>query len=195
MKKNFEWNLTTASLSAIVFYAVCGLLLILLPEQALAIANYGIAALLAVAGIICVINYMRDSVLAGMLGIRLALGLVLICFSVLMFCYPTFLATILPAIWGLSMLAGGFGKVQMAVDLKRIGDKRWWVMLIGAAVSFVLGVMCLANPIYIAQTIFLFIGICLVAEAALDLAAYLMIRVRIRQYRKAMSEAEKTIEI
>lgn len=197
MKINIDLKgkMMTTSIAAIAFYAICGVLLLVLPDSAMAIANYAIASLLAISGAICVINYFKDSVLAAAMGARLTTGLMLICFAVLMFCYPTFLAQLLPAIWGLSLLAGGFGKIQASADLKRIGEPRWWLMLIGAVISFVLGTMCLANPIYIAQTIFVFIGICLLIEAVSDLAAFIAIRSRIRKYRKAMDEAAKTIEI
>lgn len=69
-KKN--WSLTGMSLAAIVFYAVCGLLLLLLPTEALAIANYAIAALLLVMGVVCVIGYFRGSVIIG--SVRLPAG-------------------------------------------------------------------------------------------------------------------------
>ena len=50
LKRN--WSLTGVSLAAIIFYAVCGLLLLLLPSEALAIANYAIAALLLMMGVV-----------------------------------------------------------------------------------------------------------------------------------------------
>ena len=63
LKRN--WSLTGVSLAAIIFYAVCGLLLLLLPSEALAIANYAIAALLLVMGVVCIIGYFRGSVIIG----------------------------------------------------------------------------------------------------------------------------------
>lgn len=89
-------------------------------------------------------------------------------------------------IWGVSLLIGGFGKIQFAADLHRFGDRRWWTLLLGAFLSFALGILCLANPIYIAQTIFVFIGICLLAEAVLDLVTLLMVRRHLRRFEKAM---------
>ena len=59
-------------------------------------------------------------------------------------------------------------------------------LLLGALLSFALGILCLANPIYIAQTIFVFIGICLLAEAVLDLVTLLMVRRHLRRFEKAM---------
>lgn len=185
--KKFVWNLTSTSLTAIVFYAVCGLLLLLLPTQAITIANYVIAGIMAAVGIICIITYFSDSVIVGNFGLRLAGGLALICFSVLMFCYPTFLAKLLPVIWGLSLIVGGFGKIQASADLKRFGDRQWWIILLGAALSFVLGIMCLANPIYIAETILIFIGICLLVEAALDLVSFFVVRHKVKAFQKAVN--------
>ena len=175
LKRN--WSLTGVSLAAIIFYAVCGLLLLLLPSEALAIANYAIAALLLMMGVVCIIGYFRGSVIIGQFGFLLA---------VVMFCYPTLLASLLPVIWGVSLLIGGFGKIQFAADLRRFGDRRWWTLLLGALLSFALGILCLANPIYIAQTIFVFIGICLLAEAVLDLVTLLMVRRHLRRFEKAM---------
>ena len=191
MKKQLEFNMSTASVGAIVFYAVCGLLLVLLPTEALSIANYAIAALFGAVGVFNIFRYIKSRGVIGTFGFTLALGLVLLCFSVLMFCYPTFLATILPKIWGISLLIGGFGKIQASADLQRIQERRWWIMLIGAAFSFVLGVMCLANPIYIAETIFVFIGICLLAEAVLDLVAFLLIRTELKKYQKEARQVQE----
>lgn len=184
LKRN--WSLTGVSLAAIIFYAVCGLLLLLLPTEALAIANYAIAALLLVMGVVCIIGYFRGSVIIGQFGFLLAVGMVLVTLAVVMFCYPTLLASLLPVIWGTSLLIGGFGKIQFAADLRRFGDRRWWTLLLGALLSFALGILCLANPIYIAQTIFVFIGICLLAEAVLDLVTLLMVRRHLRRFEKAM---------
>ena len=179
LKRN--WSLTGVSLAAIIFYAVCGLLLLLLPSEALAIANYAIAALLLVMGVACIVGYCRGSVIIGRFGFLLAVGMVLVTLAVVMFCYPTLLASLLPVIWGTSLLIGGFGKIQFAADLRR-----WWTLLLGALLSFALGILCLANPIYIAQTIFVFIGICLLAEAVLDLVTLLMVRRHLRRFEKAM---------
>ena len=130
LKRN--WSLTGVSLAAIIFYAVCGLLLLLLPSEALAIANYAIAALLLMMGVVCIIGYFRGSVIIGQFGFLLAVGMVLVTLAVVMFCYPTLLASLLPVIWGVSLLIGGFGKIQFAADLRRFGDRRWWTLLLGA---------------------------------------------------------------
>lgn len=194
MKKfTHDWNRTTSCWTAILFYAVCGLLLLLWPNLALTIANYALGVILCAIGTACVISYIRGSVLDGVLGIQLALGLITLCFGILIFFNPNFLSALLPFLWGMSLLVGGFGKVQMGVDLKRIGEKRWWIVLLGAAVSFVLGVLSIAQPVFIAAVIMQFIGISLLVEAALDLATFITINKRIKAFRKAMDNV--TIEV
>ena len=105
LKRN--WSLTGVSLAAIIFYAVCGLLLLLLPSEALAIANYAIAALLLVMGVVCIIGYFRGSVIIGQFGFLLAVGMVLVTLAVVVFCYPTLLASLPPTCAASATVAGG----------------------------------------------------------------------------------------
>ncbi len=176
--KSFRWNVT--GISAILFYAVCGLLLLIWPNLALDIANYALAAVLCAVGVVLVISYLRGSAFEGAIGFNLAMGLVLILIGILLCVNNDVLKGLLPFLWGLAMLAGGFGKVQMAFDLKRMTDLRWWILLLGAAVSFVLGAISVTKPEFIAAVAVRFRGISLLVEAALDLCALIALKRRIK---------------
>lgn len=186
-KRNSTWW------TGIAFYFICGLLLLLLPDLALSIANFALAAILCAIGVKCIVTYLRGSVLDAVLGIDLAMGLVLTCVGVILLFNPLFLGSLLPFLWGLALLVGGFGKVQLSVDLKRIGTARWWLTLIGAAFSFVLGILAITQPAFIAAVFVQFVGVALIVEAVLDLAAYLTINKRIKDFRKALEK--KTVEV
>jgi uncharacterized membrane protein HdeD (DUF308 family) len=162
--------------SMIAFYAVCGLLLLLLPSLALFIANYALAATLCVVGLIMVVGYIRAEALEGMLGYGLSLGLVLTLLGVALFFNSGILLALLPFLWGVAMLAGGFGKLQMAFDLRRVGQGRWWLLLLAALVSFVLGILSITRPVFVAVVATQFAGASLLVEAALDTAALLTMR-------------------
>ena len=172
--KTFHWSLTGWSM--IAFYAVCGLLLLLWPDLALQIANYALAAGLCVVGLVMIAGYIRAEALEGMLGYGLSLGLILTLLGITLFINSDILIRVLPFVWGVAMIAGGFGKMQMAFDLKRIGKLRWWLLLLGALVSFVLGVFSVTRPTFIATVATQFAGVALLVEAALDAVALLMIR-------------------
>ena len=129
-----------------------------------------------------------SSVLEGALGMELALGLGALCVGVLMLLFPELLQALLPFLWGISLLTGGFGKVQMAVDLKRIGENRWWILLIGSVLSFVLGVFAITKPAFLATAMVQFVGVSLLVEGAVDLVAFIGINRRLRAFRKSLEQ-------
>ncbi|MDD3410492.1 MAG: DUF308 domain-containing protein, partial [Eubacteriales bacterium] len=98
---------------------------------------------------------------------------------------------LLPFVWGVAMIVGGFGKVQMAFDLKRMQDSRWWILFIGAAVSFVLGIFSVTRPLFIATIATQFMGVSLLVEAALDAASIIAFR---RQIKKAFPQGMGSVK-
>ena len=190
---NHDWNRTASCYAAIAFYAACGLLLLLWPDLAMSIANYALAVILLGAGILLIIAYARGTIWEAVAGVRLTVGLALAFMGVLLLFNPNFLLSLLPFLWGLSLLVGGFGKVQMSVDLKRIGETRWWLALIGAGVSLVLGSFAVFRPVFVAEVIVQFIGVSLLVESVVDLTTVLTTNKKIRDYRRAREN--QTIEI
>lgn len=172
--KSFGWNFT--GWTAIVFYAVCGLLLLLWPNLALTIANYALAATLCVVALVMIAGYIRGEALEGMLNYGLAKGLILLLIGIVLMIRSDILIALLPFLWGVAMIAGGFAKVQVAFDLNRVSRERWWLMLLGALLSFVLGVIAVTRPVFLANVITQFIGASLLLEALLDVVALWMIR-------------------
>ncbi len=137
--KSFGWNFT--GWTVILFYAVCGLLLLLWPDLVLTIATYALAAVLCIAGAVRITEYVRGETLSGMLDYGLTKGLILLLMGILLIARSDLLMTVLPFLWGIAMIAGGFAKVQIAFDLRRVARDRWWLMLLGALVSFLMGIL------------------------------------------------------
>ncbi|NLI21276.1 MAG: hypothetical protein GX418_07005 [Clostridiales bacterium] len=177
--KAFGWNVTGWSM--IAFYLVCGLLLLLWPDLALTVANYALAAILCIVGIAGIIGYLRSEAVEGMLGYGLTKGLILTLLGLLLLIQSDTLKMLLPRLWGLAMIAGGLGKFQMAFDLKRIGQERWWLLLLGALVSLALGLISLLNPALLAIAALQFAGIALLTEAVLDTASLLWLHKTVKQ--------------
>ena len=154
-----------------------------MPNLALSIANVALAILLCAVGVRSIVSYLRGSILDGVMGLQLAAGLVALCFALLLLFNPLFLAELLPFVWGVALLVGGFGKVQMAADLKRIGDRFWWYALIAALLSFVLGALAITRPVFIAAVLTQFVGASLLVEGVLDLVSFLTLNKRIKKFR------------
>ncbi|MDD3213261.1 MAG: DUF308 domain-containing protein [Eubacteriales bacterium] len=168
-KEIFGWKFT--GWTGIAFYAVCGLLLLLWPNLALTIANYALAAVLCVMGIVLVIEYLRAEKMERAQGLGLTKGLILLLVGLVLLVKSQLLITVLPFLWGVAMVIGGFAKVQMAFDLRGFDRKQWWLMLLGALLSFVLGIFAVTQPVFLANVITQFMGISLLVEAVLDAVA------------------------
>ena len=165
-------------LPMVLFYLIVGALLIWLKDQVTTIATYVLAVLLMVYGVWLTVRYFRSTVEERVAGKDLAFGLILLLAGIVLAFTPGSLQGILPTIWGLSLVFGGFLKIQYAFDEKIVGVKRWWIMLIFAAVSLIIGTLALLGSRVFSgddsQTLFI-IGIFMVGEAVLDFVTYLVI--------------------
>lgn len=175
----------------VLFYLIVGALLIWLNEQATTIASYVLAVILAALGFWFIFSYFRSDLEKRTAGTDLAFGLISLLSGVVLALSPTSLKEILPAVWGLSLVFGGFLKIQYAFDEKSVGVKRWWIMLIFAALSLAIGTLALlranvfggsiGNPI---------IGIFMIAEAVLDIVTFFLIKSGLKKQTSANEAAE-----
>ena len=171
----------------IVFCLASGLLLILLGEQALQITSYVLAAMMIGTGIWQIISYFRSEPMQRILECRLAIGLILLVAGALLAFNPGSLNYLLPFAWGLALLFGGFLKIQYAFDRKTLGSEKWWILLILASVSIILGTMSLLNPflLFLGDSKELVIGILLTVEAVLDITVFLLLEKVIKKQGQA----------
>jgi uncharacterized membrane protein HdeD (DUF308 family) len=102
-------------------------------------------------------------------------GLVVLLGGILLMTSPTDMEDVFPKIWGLSLIFGGFLKVQYAFDEKTLDINRWWIMLIFAAASLIIGILALMNETIFGDNQHLAIGIFMIGEAILDTVTYILL--------------------
>lgn len=128
---------------------------------------------LLILGLGCVIKYFRTEAKAAAAGQYLLKGL--LAFSAGCFCAfksQWFLATF-PAftiLLGVAVFAAGLVKIQLAMDMARAGNKRWFLGLIGAVISVVCAIVILKNPFATTAVLWAFTGVSLIVEAVVDAA-------------------------
>ena len=161
---------------SVAFCVVCGVLLIVFGEPAVRISAYIAAGVMLILGIWGIIVYLRSGEQERIRQSNMAIGLILVVAGAMLAFNPDYLKEFLPFIWGLALLFGGFQKIQYAFDEKTVKVEKWWIMLIFAAVSIILGIVSLLKPAFLGDSRFLIIGIMLVLEAVLDLTVFLLLR-------------------
>lgn len=127
---------------------------------------------LVVKGVMNIIGYFRESQRVAAEGQLLSSGLLFASaglFCVLRSDWFIKVFPILTMFYGVLILISAFQKIQWTVDLLRMGASRWYIALLSAVCSLVLSLVVLTNLIATTALMWMFIGILLIVEAALDI--------------------------
>ena len=191
-KKDPDTLTARSMILPILFCLVCGLLLIFFGNLALRITAYVLAGVMILCGVWSGIVYLRSDPVRRITESRLATGLILLVAGTMLAFNPNYLEDILPFIWGLALLFGGFLKIQYAFDEKSVQVKKWWIMLIFAAFSLIVGIIALLNPAFLGENRNLVIGILLVLEAVLDITVFFLLRHALKKTSQPLATVSQT---
>ncbi len=162
-----------------IIEAAAGILLLIHPVgfTSTVIIAAGIALMLD--GLLNVIKYFKSKPAEAVAGQLLARGLLFILAGAFCAFHSGWFLVAFPVItvlYGVAVLAGGMGKIQAAVDMRRMENKKWWWALISAVISIVCAIVIINNPFSSSMAIWLFTGISLIAEAIVDVIALVVSR-------------------
>lgn len=151
--------LKDVSVSSILI-AVIGLVLLLMPNLTNRIIVYGIGGVLVIYGIGRIIRYIRRSAGIGSMEHDLSVGLVCVVCGMFMILYSAVVISVLPFLFGLSVMFGGAMSIQAAFDVRRFHGDRWTLNLVIGIVFVFAGIAAIRNPFDTASLLTRFVGVC-----------------------------------
>lgn len=162
------------SVNGVMFFVLeilVGILLLIDPIGFTSMIIITLGVVLAVVGIMNFVRYFRTDVIEGAAGQLLTKGLIMTaagCFCIFNVTWFISAFPVIIILYGIGILAAGFGKVQMMADMIRLKSGKWYLAAISAAVSIVCAVIIFCNPG--ATTVFLwtFTGVSLIVGAVMD---------------------------
>ena len=100
-----------------------------------------------------------------------------------------YMLEIIPFAMGIVALLGGIVKIQSAMDLKKLGAVRWYIMLIWALVLLAMGAILVANPFDEQQKVVVILtGASLLTDGIGNLVSIFWTGIRFRRLKKVPAD-------
>lgn len=160
-------------MSISVVLCVLGILLIVMPEISASILGMICGILMIVFGIVRLIGFFSKDLYRLAFQYDLAFGILMISLGVVMLVNPEGLLSFLCIALGLSVLADGLFKIQIALDSRRFGINTWWLILAVAVITGIFGLILLFRPGESGKLLSVLLGITLLWEGILNFSTML----------------------
>lgn len=163
----------TAKIGYIVISAllcVLGIILIAIPEFSITAFGVICAVTLIVFGGVRLIGYFSKDLYRLAFQYDLAFGIMMIVLGIVMLLHPGSLISFICITLGLSFLADGLFKIQIAIESKAFGIREWWLILILAIATAVIGVLLVSRPSESSRILMILTGISMLCEGILNIS-------------------------
>ena len=154
-------------------FCVIGLVLMLVPETAFTWLGRLLGISIIVFGGIKLVGYFSRDLFRLAFQYDFAFGILLVVLGILTLSHPNDTMSFLSVILGISVLADGLFKIQIALDSRRFGIRRWWLILILAVLTCAVGIVLVFRPAAGILLMTVFIGVSLLLDGILNLCVAL----------------------
>lgn len=163
--KKWKWAYLILTLTVMVF----GICLILWPGISAEILCYALGVILLIVGGVRIVCYFQRGISVLWHRYELPLGLLDALVGAYFFSHPANVLLILPIVVGIMIVVDSVFHLQTALELRRIGAKRWWLIFAFAIASILVAIGLIRNPFEGSLTLIVYLGICLVIDSAQSL--------------------------
>lgn len=144
---------------------------------------YVIGTVFVIFGIIKIIGYLSKDLYRLAFQYDLAFGIWLMILGIMTYFQTAKSMPLLGILVGMIILADGLFRIQLAIDARRFGITKWWLILIIAMIAGILGVILMIRPVTNTEISRVFGGATLMAEGILTLCVALC-TVKVTEVRK-----------
>lgn len=159
----------------IVSAALCvlGVLLMVFPGISARALCYILGGILTVYGIIKMVGYFSRDLYRLAFQYDLASGSLITALGVIMLLLPDGVISVTHTVIGILILADGLFKIQIAIDARRFGVGKWWLITIFAILTGIAGLLLILHPFAGAEAAVILLGAALLAEGILSFSVAL----------------------
>lgn len=170
-----------------------GLVLAVNAEGFIKSITVAIGVVLLLIGVFPVIDYFRYRKEGLGASVGLISGIFSIVCGLMLLINEDLLMILIPVFIGVWMIINGINKIQVSFEIKDLGEKSWIITFIYSILIIVLGGYFIVNPISGATTVTSFIGIVLCIYAVLDIIDCIIIKVKVKNFKKELDKIENNV--
>ena len=156
-----------------IVFCVVGVLFIALPARSAVMIGRVLGAAMAAFGAVKLVGYFSRDLYRLAFQYDLEFGILLIALGVIVLLRTNGVMDFICIAAGVSILADGLFKIQIAIDARRFGIRDWWLILLLAVVTGGVGLLLVFRPWESVQVLTALLGAALLAEGVLNLCVAL----------------------
>ena len=154
-------------------FCVLGAVLLIWPDVSVRWFGRLLGIGMLIFGAVKLVGYFSRDLFRLAFQYDLAFGLLLMALGTVTLCHPGDAMSFLCVMSGIPVLADGLFKIQIALDSRRFGIRTWWLVMVLAALTCVIGVLLVFRPWDSAQVLVMLLGISLLLDGILNLSVAL----------------------
>lgn len=166
-------------------YIVLGIVLLVWPDLSVKTFCYVFGVGMIIFGCAHLVLYFTKDKLQSVMQMDLVSGIVGTATGAYILLKMEYMLEIIPFALGIVALLGAVVKLQHALDLRRLGASRWYLLLAFSAALFVFGGLLIANPFEGIEIIVVLIGVSLIIDGVGNLLGIFWLRYVVRHLKKA----------
>jgi len=149
-----------------IIYAVVGLFLIIWPDQARLVICYVLGAAAVLYGAFRIIWYFAHKDVSTGIRFGVALGIASFVLGLFLLFKANAVVAVLAAIIGVAVIIESVMRLQIALDIRRVGGQYWLPVCLSAIAMLAFGVLLLFNPFTAVDIATVIAGVALILDAA-----------------------------
>ncbi len=156
-----------------VIMVILGIVLVIWPHILGVMLCYLLGGALIVMGVFQLISFLRGERLGFYNKFVMMMGIVLVLLGIWICAQPRIVLSIIPVVVGIIVLIHGLMDIQYTLDIKKAGSEKWWIALIAAALTLIVGLLLVLNPFTVYEITMVLVGVAMLYDGGSDLALLL----------------------
>ena len=156
-----------------ILLCVLGIVLIAVPDFSVTLLCVLGGGIMMLFGLVKIIGYCSKDLYRLAFQFDLAFGILFVVLGFILIIRTDAMVNLICIVMGICVLADALLKIQISIDSRAFGIKKWWLILAMAILTGVAGFLLIFRPSESIQIIMILFGIVLITEGVLNLTTVL----------------------